>query len=206
MKRAALFLDRDGVVNRDLGYVGTRDRFCFEDGIFALGRRAFAEGYRIIIVTNQSGIARGLFTEAAFLELTRWMAERFAEEGAPLTALYYCPCHPESGPETFRRRDCACRKPAPGLFRRALLDWQIDAGRSLVIGDRQRDLKAARAAGVRCGFLYQPDSGDPSGDAADAERITCLSEVPLPELPSSVALTGVPESCRIVSCRQISAC
>ena len=101
--RGALFIDRDGVVNTDHGYVHRSDQFEFIDGIFDLCRAAVGSGLDVVVVTNQAGIGRGLYSEDDFQRLTVWMQERFAEEGAPIRAVYHCPFHPEHGIGRFKR-------------------------------------------------------------------------------------------------------
>lgn len=140
MKKKALFLDRDGVVNVDVDYAHRPDQITFMPGIFDTCREAFEAGEPIIIITNQSGIGRGYFTEAQFHELMQWMMVRFEKEGCPLTAYYYCPHVPEAG--------CECRKPKPGMILRAAKDWDIDLKHSRFIGDKESDRQAAEAAGV----------------------------------------------------------
>jgi D-glycero-D-manno-heptose 1,7-bisphosphate phosphatase len=143
----ALFLDRDGVLNEDVGYVGSRDRVALIDGAVAAVRRANAAGYRVFVVTNQSGVARGYFTEEDVQALHAWMQARFAQEGARIDAFRYCPHHPEGVVPAYTQA-CACRKPAPGLFHALIREHGIDPARSLMIGDSERDLAAARAAGI----------------------------------------------------------
>jgi D-glycero-D-manno-heptose 1,7-bisphosphate phosphatase len=145
--RSALFLDRDGVINVDHGYVHTAEQTVFIDGIFTLCATARAAGFNLIVVTNQAGIARGLYLESAFIDYTRWMHEQFAFRNAPLLATYFCPHHPSFGPGNDRR-DCSFRKPGAGMLLRARADFGIDMGQSLLIGDKDSDLAAATAAGV----------------------------------------------------------
>lgn len=159
MAARALLLDRDGVINVDHGYVHTIDRFDPVPGIFDLGRRAHDLGYRLVVVTNQSGIARGLYSEAQYLELTRWMERRFAAEGAPLAAVLHSPFHSDGVLPEFRR-DSFWRKPAPGMLLEAALRLRLDLAASLLIGDHARDLEAARRAGVgRRVFVGQQAEG-----------------------------------------------
>lgn len=149
-KQKALFLDRDGVINVDRHYVHRVEDVEFVDGIFDLCRSAHAAGYLIIVITNQAGIGRGYYTTAEFYTLMRWMEARFAEEGCPLTACYFCPHHPEAGLGEYKQQ-CDCRKPMPGMFLAAMRDHHIDMAESIMIGDKESDLQAARAAGVtRC--------------------------------------------------------
>jgi D-glycero-D-manno-heptose 1,7-bisphosphate phosphatase len=146
--RRALFLDRDGVINVDTGYVHRIEQFAFVPGIFDLVRFAGQElGWAVVVATNQSGIGRGLFTEADFTRLTDWMLERFAREGAPLTRVYHCPYHPEAGIGAYRR-DHSWRKPNPGMMLQAASDLDLNLAGSAYIGDDLRDMKAAAAAGI----------------------------------------------------------
>lgn len=150
--RPAVFFDRDGVLNVDHGYVGSVARFVWNEG----AREAVAEvnrrGYLAIVVTNQSGIARGYYREADLDALHTWMRERLAEHGAHLDAIYVCPHHPEATVARYRQH-CTCRKPAPGMILRAVRDLDIDVPSSLLIGDKPSDCAAASAAGVRA-VLY----------------------------------------------------
>lgn len=162
--QAALFLDRDGVINVDHGHVGTPDRFEFIDGIFDLVRVARAHGLLVIVITNQAGIAKGKYTEEQFLATTQWMKERFAAESAPLTDVYYCPFHPEGSGKY--RQVSTHRKPAPGMLLQAAREHDIALDRSLLIGDQETDIQAGRAAGVRATALYAPVT-PPLSTAAD---------------------------------------
>ena len=148
----ALFLDRDGVVNHEVGFLYRPADVRFMDGIFPLCRAAQQLGYRLVVVTNQSGIARGLYTTAQFEELMAWMRARLAEEGVTLTAVYHCPYHPEYGQGEFRREH-EDRKPSPGMLLRAAREHQLDLSRSILVGDRCSDIAAANAAGLRQAFL-----------------------------------------------------
>jgi D-glycero-D-manno-heptose 1,7-bisphosphate phosphatase len=155
--RPALFLDRDGIVNVDHGYVHRADQVEFISGIFDLVRLANQTGFVVVIVTNQAGIARGLYTEADFLALTSWMNSRFAEAGARIDAVYHCPHHPTEGLGALKQA-CECRKPAPGMFTRAMRDWSLSPPLSVLVGDKGSDLQAGLSAGVRNLFmLHHPD-------------------------------------------------
>ena len=147
MSRAAIFLDRDGVINQDHGYVSHRDDFVFIDGVIGAMKQLKEKGYKLVVVTNQSGIARGLFTENDFISLTEWMDWSLADRDIDLDGIYFCPHHPTAGtgPNT---QVCQCRKPAPGMFLEAIADLDIDASASYMVGDKVSDLKAAHAAGV----------------------------------------------------------
>jgi len=147
MRPRALFLDRDGVINIDAGYTYRIETFHFVDGVFDLCRTAHALGYLLIIVTNQAGIGRGYYTEADFQHLTAWMRDRFAAEGAPLSAVYHCPYHPDGAVERYRRVS-DLRKPGPGMILKVRDEWPIDMDASFMIGDRDIDMQAAAAAGI----------------------------------------------------------
>lgn len=163
--RPALFLDRDGVINVDHGYVYTRERFDLVDGIFDLARGATRLGYVLVVVTNQAGIGRGFYTEDDFRQLTNWMRARFHAEGAPIAGVYHCPFHPEYGVGPYKV-ESPLRKPAPGMLLQAAADHAIDLRSSVLIGDRDSDIGAAQAAGLACALLYRPATqqhGDDSG-------------------------------------------
>ena len=151
--RRALFLDRDGVVNINHGYVHAPGQTTWVDGIFELCRGAHAAGYLPVIVTNQAGIARGYYSEAQFLAYTGWIHAQFAEQGAPLLATYYCPHHPTEGLGPLLR-DCECRKPAPGMLLGAADDLGIDLGASVLVGDTDSDIQAATTAGLQQAKLF----------------------------------------------------
>ncbi|MFZ5649808.1 MAG: D-glycero-alpha-D-manno-heptose-1,7-bisphosphate 7-phosphatase [Bacillota bacterium] len=154
--RPAVFLDRDGVLNVDTGYVFRREDFVWVAGAKEAVRLLNEMGYFVFVVTNQSGIARGYYTEADVAFLHRWVNRELNACGARVDAFYYCPHHPEAAVELYRKA-CSCRKPAPGLILRALKEWPVDRGRSFLIGDKRRDLEAAAGAGLP-GYLFEgPD-------------------------------------------------
>ena len=156
--RKALFLDRDGVININHGYVHTPADTNWVPGIFELVADAHARRYLPIVVTNQAGIGRGLYDEAGFLEYTAWMHAQFAARGTPLLATFWCPHHPEAGLGDYRV-DCDCRKPRPGMLLEAIARFDIDPARSMMVGDKQGDLDAAAAAGVPARLLGEQDWG-----------------------------------------------
>lgn len=141
-KRRALFLDRDGTINVDKHYVYRREDFEWVPGIVELCRAADAAGYDIVIVTNQSGIERGYFTEADYAVFTQFLREQFAEQGVPVLDILHCPW--------LEHED---RKPNPGLFLRAAARWGIDMQASLSLGDKERDVQAGINAGVGRNYL-----------------------------------------------------
>lgn len=161
----ALFLDRDGIINIDYGYVHKITEFDFVDGIFALCQKAQQQGYKIFVITNQAGIARGYYTVAEFEKLTKWMVEQFAEHKVEITDVYFCPHHPDKGVNEYVRV-CGCRKPEPGMIIQAQQEHQIDLVNSVFIGDKGSDMAAAYSAGVKKRFLvssqYQDDEAIPS--------------------------------------------
>lgn len=142
----ALFLDRDGVINVDFGYVHDPADVVFIDGIFDFCRIAQERGYLIIIVTNQSGIARGIFTEEDFLRTMDYIKQAFAQKGVGITDVLYCPY--------LTGED---RKPRPGMFLRAQAKWDIDMGSSVSVGDSERDVVAGQEAGVGLNLQFAGD-------------------------------------------------
>jgi D-glycero-D-manno-heptose 1,7-bisphosphate phosphatase len=143
----ALFLDRDGVINLDTGYLHRAEECVFVDGIFELAAAFAARGFRLVVATNQSGIGRGYYGEAEFAALMDWMRGEFARRGTEIAAVYHCPDHPTEGVGAYRR-DNPWRKPAPGMMLAAARDLGLDLAASWAIGDKPSDIEAARAAGV----------------------------------------------------------
>lgn len=138
----ALFIDRDGVINVDKVHVYQKEDFEFTDGIFDLCRRYSKKGYIILVITNQAGIAKGLYTEEDFKKLTQWMTEQFRDRGIIISKVYHCPHHPDiDGP-------CQCRKPAPGMILQGVKDFDLDISECVLIGDMDSDLEAGRRAGI----------------------------------------------------------
>ncbi|MFO0995337.1 MAG: HAD family hydrolase [Alphaproteobacteria bacterium] len=150
--RPAAFFDRDGVLNHDVGYIHKPADFVWIDGAREAIRRLNALGALVFVVTNQAGIARGMYQEADVLALHGWVNKELAAEGAHVDAFYFCPHHPSAGNGPYSIA-CTCRKPAPGMLTRAAAEWPVDLGASFLIGDRDTDIAAAEAAGVR-GFLF----------------------------------------------------
>ena len=155
----ALFLDRDGVINVDHGYVHRFDDFHFMDGIFDVARAARTHGYRVVVVTNQAGIGRGRYSEQQFRELTDWMCHRFSEEQAPIDCVYFSPYHPSAGLGKYKR-DHISRKPQPGMLFQAQRELGIDLAASILIGDKLSDIAAGIAAGVGRNLLLQAEGSD----------------------------------------------
>lgn len=154
MDRPALFLDRDGVINEYRPYVHRIADFQFIDGIFDLVAAAGKAGYLTIVVTNQAGIGRGLYTEQDFWRLTDWMTARFADHGCRIDRVSFCPTHPQQGIGQYCV-DSERRKPRPGMILEAAKDFAIDLGQSILIGDKASDIQAGLAAGVGTTVLFR---------------------------------------------------
>ncbi|MFN9805541.1 MAG: D-glycero-beta-D-manno-heptose 1,7-bisphosphate 7-phosphatase [Betaproteobacteria bacterium] len=180
MRRAAAFLDRDGVINIDHGYVSRREQFDWVPGVLPAATRLHRAGYALVVVTNQSGIGRGLYSEASFATLTGWMRDEFDAAGAPLAGVYYCPHHPVDAIAPYRIA-CDCRKPAPGMLLRAARELDLDLSRSLMFGDRESDLQAAQAAGVQRRYLLGTD-----GISLPAAPATPIARASFPSLAAAV--------------------
>jgi D-glycero-D-manno-heptose 1,7-bisphosphate phosphatase len=153
MRRAA-FIDRDGVINEDRAYVYRSADFEFIPGSIDALRALRAAGFLLVVVTNQSGIARGLFTEADYHALDVYMRERLLQAGVLLDSVQYCPHLPDA-PVAQYRLDCECRKPRAGMIMAAARLLHIDTSLSVLIGDRTADVEAGRAAGVGRCFLVR---------------------------------------------------
>ena len=170
--KPAVFLDRDGTLIEESGYLDRLERMVFfpfsVDAVRVLNRAGFA----VVVVTNQAGIARGIVREAFVEEAHRHIADRLRAGGARIDGFYYCPHYPEGTVEQYRRT-CDCRKPQPGLLRRAAADLDLDLGRSFVVGDRWHDLAAGQAVGargilVRTGLGWKDESDPHPGTVPDA--------------------------------------
>ena len=173
MTSGAVFLDRDGVINVDSGYVGDWDSFVFLPGVIEAMRALCDAGYALVIVTNQSGIGRGFYTEEDFRVLTERMCNELSRHGVSIAGVYFCPHLPEAALPQYRKT-CDCRKPKPGLIHRALEELDIDLTRSVMVGDKNSDMQAALAAGIP--QRYQVVSGAP--------------------YENCIAVTGLPDACR----------
>jgi len=143
----AVFFDRDGTLIRDVGYLTHPEQIELLDGVPAAIRALREAGFRTVVVTNQSAVARGWLTEAALKQIHRLIQDRLANEGARLDAIYYCPHHPSEGVEAYRVV-CDCRKPKPGMIQRAVNDLALEPKRSYVLGDQNVDLELALRVGA----------------------------------------------------------
>lgn len=158
----ALFLDRDGVINEEIDYLHRIEDVVFIDEIFSVCRFYSERGYLIFIITNQAGIARGIFSESDYQTLTRWMLGEFTKRGITITKVYHCPHHPDfTGP-------CNCRKPKPGMLLEAQKAFDINFSKSILIGDKLSDLEAGFNSGVEHSYHIE-------------EILDRLDKLPIPE-------------------------
>lgn len=153
VQQRAVLLDRDGVINVNHGYVHHPDNFEFIDGIFEVARAAHASGYKLIVITNQSGIGRGYYSEQQFHQLTAWMCNEFLNADAPIEKVYFSPFHPTAGFGAYKKDDVS-RKPRPGMIHQAQREMNLDLGGSILIGDKASDIQAGIAAGVGLNILF----------------------------------------------------
>jgi D-glycero-D-manno-heptose 1,7-bisphosphate phosphatase len=174
MTQRALFLDRDGVVNVEVGYLHRVEEVRFVNGIFSLCRTAIRLGYRLIVVTNQAGIARGYYTEADFHKLMKFIQEQLRAEQIELDAVYHCPYHPVHGVGSYKREH-EDRKPGTGMLRRGAREFDLSLSDSIMIGDRCSDIAAANAAGLRQAFLIS--GTEPSPCSGQYIAVDALIEV-----------------------------
>ncbi|WP_199610401.1 D-glycero-beta-D-manno-heptose 1,7-bisphosphate 7-phosphatase [Flocculibacter collagenilyticus] len=163
MKQKALFLDRDGVINHEKEYVYKIADFQFIDGVFDVCAQYKAAGFKIIVVTNQSGIGRGYYSEADFQKLTVWMNQQFAQNFIDIDGVYFCPHHPTDALPPYQKI-CQCRKPKPGMLLQAIEEHDIDPQQSIMFGDKEADIEAAIAADIGHKVLVR--SGHAVSDSA----------------------------------------
>lgn len=152
-RRRAAFFDRDGVLNEDIGFAHRPDQITWMPGAREAVKRLNDAGFLVFVVTNQAGVARGLYSEEHVRTLHRWMQQELHAVGAHVDAFYHCPHHPEHGEPPYRT-NCACRKPEPGMLLQAMAEWPVEPKGSFLIGDRDTDLQAAQRAGIE-GTLYR---------------------------------------------------
>jgi D-glycero-D-manno-heptose 1,7-bisphosphate phosphatase len=181
MSRKAAFIDRDGVLNEERVFVHRREDFVLIPGAVEALRELQAAGYLLVVVTNQSGIARGLYSEADYLALTGYMRETLAGAGIRLDAVEHCPHLPDAPVDRYRV-NCDCRKPKPGMLMRAARALDIEPGASFLVGDRVSDIEAGRAAGIGRCFLVRtgcalPDDAVARADAVYDDLLACARSV-----------------------------
>ncbi|MCT8344724.1 MULTISPECIES: D-glycero-beta-D-manno-heptose 1,7-bisphosphate 7-phosphatase [Photorhabdus] len=177
----AVFLDRDGTINIDHGYVHEIDDFQFIDGVIEAMIELKKMGYALVLVTNQSGIARGIFDEEQFLQLTEWMDWSLADRGVDLDGIYYCPHHPDATEEQYKK-SCDCRKPQPGMLLDAQRELGIDMTASFMIGDKLEDMQVATLAKIGTKVLVR--TGKPVN--TEAEQAANLIINSLADLPKAI--------------------
>ncbi|BEO82132.1 D-glycero-beta-D-manno-heptose-1,7-bisphosphate 7-phosphatase [Serratia marcescens] len=177
----AIFLDRDGTINVDHGYVHEIDNFHFIDGAIDACRELKKMGFALVMVTNQSGIARGKFSEDQFMYLTEWMDWSLADRDVDFDGIYFCPHHPEAVIEEYRQV-CDCRKPQPGMLLQAQQELNIDMAASYMVGDKPEDMQAAIAAGVGTKVLVR--TGKPVTEQGEKLADWVLNS--LADLPAAI--------------------
>lgn len=165
----ALFLDRDGVINIDHGYVSEPSKFEFIEGVFEACKKFQELGYKIIVITNQSGIGRGYYDENTFWKLTEWMIGEFNQHSVDIASVQFCPHHPEKALPPYKQ-NCDCRKPEPGMILAAINEHDVDPQASIFVGDKPSDILAARSANVRTKILVRSGQtfSDQEANLADA--------------------------------------
>lgn len=174
VSQPAVFLDRDGVINRETNYVHRIEDFHFIEGVFEACREIQRAGYSLIVISNQAGIARGYYSEDDYRKVTNWMLEKFIQQGVAIVGVYYCPHHPVHGRRGYRK-SCNCRKPNPGMITQAAREHSLDLVRSALVGDKLTDIEAGRAAGVGCCALVR--TGYPISDAEAGQADCTFSDL-----------------------------
>jgi len=172
----AVFLDRDGVINKEVYYLHKIEEFEFVDGIFDLCRYFQKRGFLLVVITNQAGIARGIYSETDFHKLTDWMIEKFRENKITIHDVFFCPFHPDGIVERYKKSS-QDRKPNPGMILKARNKYDINLAGSILIGDKESDIEAGRNAGVGCNVLFAAPRDKPDETRADLV-VTDLRKLP----------------------------
>ena len=173
-KNTAIFLDRDGTINDEVGYLDSADKLRIIPAAFEAVRLINASSMKAVVITNQAGVAKGLFTEEFVREINGQIQSAFLAQGALINRFYFCPHHPTEGIDPYRLI-CDCRKPEPGLLLQAAVDLNIDLARSYVIGDRLRDIETAHRVGAK-GVLVMTGYGQDLMQEAGPDRANELNQ------------------------------
>lgn len=182
--RKAVFLDRDGVIIKDLNYLADPKKVHVLPGV-AKAVRDLSEKFYIIVVTNQSGVARGVFSEETLLKIHRQMVQELWERSGQIDALFYCPHIPHGNIAAYSI-ECPCRKPKPGMLNRAIEKWGLDIGGSNMVGDTIRDISAGQAAGVRTILI----TGQYAAEQTDSNELNTEFASDLPEAANLILAAG----------------
>jgi D-glycero-D-manno-heptose 1,7-bisphosphate phosphatase len=174
MLKKAIFLDRDDVIVEDTGYISSPGELILIPDVIPVLKK-LQHTYRLIVVTNQSGVARGYFTEEDLFAINERVIQMLADYGVGLDAIYYCPHHPKVGKDEYRI-ECECRKPKPGLLRLAAEEFNIELDKSFLIGDQETDIQAGLAIGIKTIKIVRNDLESPDESGADF-IINTFSEV-----------------------------
>jgi len=166
----AVFLDRDGVINKEVNYLHKVRDFEFIDGVMDACQQYQTAGYQIIIITNQAGIARGYYTEAQFEVLNTWMLNEFSKHGVDITDVFYCPHHFAEGKAPYNI-DCDCRKPKPGMILQAQQKHALDLASSILFGDKVSDIEAGINAGIAMNVLVESGHHFSEAEAKCADKV-----------------------------------
>jgi len=173
-KNSAIFLDRDGTINDEVGYLDSADKLRIIPAAFQAVRLINSSGMRAVVITNQAGVAKGLFTEEFVREINEQIQSALLAQGALIDRFYFCPHHPTEGIDPYRLI-CNCRKPEPGLLLQAAVDLNIDLARSYVIGDRLRDVETAHRTGAK-GVLVMTGYGQDLMQKSGPDRANELNQ------------------------------
>jgi D-glycero-D-manno-heptose 1,7-bisphosphate phosphatase len=152
MSQGAVFLDRDGTINEEMGYINHPERFIIFPYVAESIKICNDLGLKVIVVTNQSGVARGYFNESLVRELHEKLKNEMTDQGAKIDQIYYCPHHPKEGRKPYKK-ECNCRKPKPGMILKAVKEYEIDLQKSYMIGDRYKDVIFAKKLNMKSGFV-----------------------------------------------------
>ncbi|MBM9577323.1 HAD family hydrolase [Leptospira sp. 201903070] len=173
--KKALFLDRDGIINQETNYVHKKEQVIFIDGIFELTKIAKSKGYKIFVITNQAGIARGYYTVRDFINLSKWMRKEFQKKDTSIDHFYFCPFHSEYGIGIFKK-ESEFRKPNPGMILKARDRFLLDLNSSVLVGDRYTDFLTGKSAGVGTNLILTSEE-DEYRSVPVSSRISSLFEV-----------------------------